>query len=490
MPEQSVGIDIGDGLLKAVFVHAVRGGYRVDLAQAIDISMAGGLSEAFKRLRETKDFSRFRVKLSLPAESVSFHNVRLPFGEKKKIRQTIAFELETLLPYSVDDCLIDYNIINKSKHSEILAAVVPRSAVKERISLLGEDLPEINTVTIGAVPVALHLLENGHFTGPGLLLDVGNGEATAIFVYREKIVEVRCYAFQSAGSDRKGSGGSEGGDDNSLKLCQDLANTLEFLKWGGIMEDGLSRIVLTGGGCNNRGIHESLASFFSLPIEVVDLATLDGIELTAEVTESWDPSVMNQALALAVYGYRKGRGFNFPLAELENKARQEHLSKAMKWGAAVFSLSLLLIALDGYLDYRYSRLRLDNVKKEINAVFKSSVPEVTRIVDPVQQFKVKIAETKKISSGIGGVDGSATVLDILKDISALAPQSTEFLITGFNLDNDRLVIKGTAINFDAVDVIKKELAKSKYLKSVQIGATSFVKQGDKVEFDLRMTAQR
>src|SRR5574340_161208 len=167
MPEKSLGIDIGDGLLKTVYGHAVRNGYRVDLAQATDVSEADGLPEAFNRLRERDDFRQVRIKLSLPAASVSFHNVKLPFGEAKKIRQTIAFELETLLPHGIDDCLIDYNIISRSKHSEILAAVVSRSVIKERISSLGEGLPEIGTVTIGALPVALLLLQSGIFTGSG-----------------------------------------------------------------------------------------------------------------------------------------------------------------------------------------------------------------------------------------------------------------------------------------------------------------------------------
>ncbi|MCG6537113.1 MAG: PilN domain-containing protein, partial [Syntrophales bacterium LBB04] len=284
-----------------------------------------------------------------------------------------------------------------------------------------------------------------------------------------------------------GAGQEEGGEGGRLKLCQDLASTLEFLKWSGTMEDGPSRIFLTGGGSSNHGIHEDLARFFLLPVEKVDLADLDGIELSAEVRESWSPAAMNQALALAIYGYRKGLGFNFPLSEKKNNA--EHLGKAMKWGAAVCSVALLLIALDSYLDYRYTKLRLDNLKKEINAVFKGAVPDVARIVDPLQQFKVKIAEAKKISAGMG-VDGSATVLEIIKDISSLTPQSTELIINGFNLDSDRLVIKGTAKNFDAVDVIKRELAKSKYLRSVQIGSTSLLKQGERVEFDLRMTVQR
>ncbi|PIP09065.1 MAG: hypothetical protein COX51_00765, partial [Syntrophobacteraceae bacterium CG23_combo_of_CG06-09_8_20_14_all_50_8] len=204
--------------------------------------------------------------------------------------------------------------------------------------------------------------------------------------------------------------------------------------------------------------------------------------------KEWDPYSMNQALALALLKHEKGSGFNFSLRDLDGQTPPEQYGNTLKWGAAVASFIMLLTAADAYTDYRYARLRLDNLKKQINAMFKSAAPEVARIVDPMQQFKVKIAEMKKMPVGRGDI--SATVLDLLKDISASAPPATEFLITSFNLDDDRVAIKGTAKNFDSVDTLKKEFAKSKNFKTVEIGATSLVKQGDKVEFDLRMTTQR
>ena len=199
---------------------------------------------------------------------------------------------------------------------------------------------------------------------------------------------------------------------------------------------------------------------------------------------------MNQALALAIHRYTRGRGFNFPLRKLESLAARAELGPILKRAAVVLACALALLALDSYLDYHYSRLRLDNLKKEINGVFKSAAPEVTRIVDPLQQFKVKIVEAKKISAGLGGMEDGATVLDFLKDISVLAPPATEFLITGFSLEEDRLVVKGTVKNFEAVDALKRELAKSRYFTNLQIGATNLIKPSDKVEFDLRMTVQR
>ncbi len=508
MPEKILGLDISEGMLKAVLVsRGMRGGYRVELAEQIDVSAAGGAAEALQQLQAKVDFQQVAVKMSLPPGLVSFHNVKLPFREEKKIRQTIGFELETMLPHGIDDYLLDYNIISLTDHAEILAGVVPRAVVQERIAFFGDSPPEISVVTLGAVAEAAWLSANRAIPEPVLLLQVGDRESSAVFLRQGKILQVRRYTFgeelrrdEESATGPSGTGGATNAGPVSAdrapeeglsdQFCHELTNTIEFLKWGGILEEKISRIFLTGSGALDQALQERLAGFFAVPVEALDLAQTDGLLLAEEMQKSWQPALMNQALAVALYQHKQGQGFNFPLTELAKAARREELGHTLKWGAVIFAVALLLVAVDNYLDYRYARLSLDNLKKEISTVFRTAAPEVTRVVDPVSQFKAKIGETKKISAGIRGMEGSATVLDILKDISALAPPVTEFLITAFNLDEDRLVIKGTAKNFDAVDTLKREFAKSKYLKSVQIGTTSQVKQGDKVEFDLRMTTQR
>ena len=111
-----------------------------------------------------------------------------------------------------------------------------------------------------------------------------------------------------------------------------------------------------------------------------------------------------------------------------------------------------------------------------------------RIVDPVIQLKGKIAEAKKLAAGIGDATGSATVLDLLKEISALAPP--DLLATSLTLDGDAVGIKGEARNFDAVETVKKTFANSKYVKTVAIGSTNMMKQEKGVEFDLKIILKK
>ena len=511
MTGQILGIDIGNTTLKAVLAsHSLRTGFRVEMAEIIDIAASGGVAQALAFLGEKVDYRQVQINLSLPTEAVSFHNIKLPFREEKKIRQTIAFELETMLPQGMDDYLFDYNIISQfersNQHSEMLAAVVPRAVVQQRVALFTEHPPEISVIGIATLAVASLLAARKKLTGSCLLLDIGAKQTVAVFLKEDTILQVRRFNFggdmlasnkeETRPSPPLAGRHNENGHEHKLagepwrRFYQELANTLEFLKWGGSMEDGMDRIILMGGGSLQRGLKEELARLFALPVEAVDVASIEGVVLPQEIREVWQPAIMNQALALAIHRHTRGHGFNFPLQQRESQARLTEYGLVLKKGAAVLACAVFLLAIDSYLDYRYARVRLDNLKKEISAVFKSAAPEVTRIVDPVQQFKVKITEAKKISAGLGGMEGGATVLDFIKEISTLAPPATELLITALNLDDERLIIKATIKNFDAVDALKRELAKSKYFTNLQIGATNLLKQGDKVEFELRMTAQR
>jgi Tfp pilus assembly protein PilN len=113
---------------------------------------------------------------------------------------------------------------------------------------------------------------------------------------------------------------------------------------------------------------------------------------------------------------------------------------------------------------------------------------VTRIVDPIIQLKGKIAEVKKLTAGMGDATSAVTALDLLKEISALAPP--ELLVTSLILDGDAVGIKGEARNFDAVETAKKMFANSKYVKTVTIGSTNLVKQEKGVEFDLKIILKK
>jgi len=509
MPEKILGLDISSNSIKAVSVTAGLRGYEVAGVSLIDIAEAGGTEEALKGLFEGDLFKNSVCVTSLPAASFSFRNIRLPFKNRKKIDKTIAYELEPLLPYSADDLLIDYTVVDQGDQSEIFAAAIPESVVGDLFRHLDVYHVEASIIDIDAVSVLSRIKAGGNVMC-GLLLDIGCRDTTGVLFKDGRVFHIRHFRFGGANiteslakgagiefpeaEKRKKSGDSGEAEEKISAVCRnfflELKNTLEFLKLKGGFEEEPERIFLTGGGAIYQPLRDEMENFFSLPVEMVDVSAAEDIVMGDKITEGFNPMLMNQALALATRESKKGIGFNFAREKFKPKRVYEKFRKDFKWVSVLVFVILCTLGVDFYMDYHSSRAHLDMLKSEITSVFKKTCPEVTKIVDPVQQLKVKINQAQHSSTGLNGTGLETKTLDILKDISRLVPEKTDFIITSFAFDGDTVKIKGETDNFNGVDGIKNELGKSGYFGDVTISSANLVKKGTRVGFDLRMEVIR
>lgn len=511
MPKTITGLDIGRHAVKAVQVSTgFKSGFRITAATVISVEESGGVREALQRLSEDKRFEETTWITSLPVKGFSFRNVKLPFKERKKIRQTLPFELEPLIPYPIQDVLVDYLIVDQSDGSEILAAAIPKSDISSSLGPLEEEKIEASSIDIDTLPIVPKLAASEASLGFYMLLDIGARESTAVFMKNGGILQVRSFSFGgdlitdviattlkidfNEAEKRKRAGEIPEAGDGVEILCRkfivDLETTLKALKLSGRLDEELAGIFLTGGGVIYKAIRDELIQHFPVPIHLVDMAALSDIQPGAIEKDDWNPLILNQALALAVR--QSGKGFNFkPIKEGTIGGNLPfHLKKDFRWVAGSFLLILALAGIDLYLDYHYDRIRLNRLKNEILSLFTTHVPDAARVVDPVQQLRTKIMEAHRFapSSRMGGEDISA--LKILKEISEMTPDSSEMIIKSLNYDGNTLEIKAEAKGFEAADRIKEELQKSKYLKNLTLGSSSLNRERNRVEFDLKTTISK
>ena len=509
MAEKMIGIDIGAGSVKAVILsRGFRGGHRILGVRRIEIHEAGGVPEALAQLFADRAFCGAVCVTALSPGLLSFRNIRLPFRDKKRIGQTLAFALEPLIQQPLDGVFIDYTVIGRAEPSEIFAVLAERECIRERTTLLAPYVRDTAVIDIDAVPLASLLMQRPGFPASALLLDIGVRDATAIFAGKGRIFHVRHFRF--------GGGTATGAIASALRIdfpaaesmkhgelpeaaeaalrevrdrfLTELKNTQAFLLDRGSIPEAPSRIILTGGGALTPGIAEGLSRIFSVSVEKTDLLASGGFEIGAALRRSWDPAIMDQSLALAARPMGKGSGFNFRQRESEARAGYGAFRGRLKIGAVAVFIILLLGGIEIGLDDYGARLRLAQLKKESITEFRKHVPDTTRIVDPTVQLQGKIAEAKKLAAGMNNTTTALTVLDLLRELSALAPP--ELLVTSLTLDGAAVGLKGEARNFDAVDNIKKIFANSKYIKTVTIGSTNLMKQGTGVEFDLKVILKK
>jgi len=76
MAQYILGIDVGKSCLKAVLLEAgLRGGMRIAAWEKVEISAAGGLREALRRLQEIPILAVPSCHTSIAARAFSFRNV-------------------------------------------------------------------------------------------------------------------------------------------------------------------------------------------------------------------------------------------------------------------------------------------------------------------------------------------------------------------------------------------------------------------------------
>lgn len=510
LAEKIVGLDIGAGSIKAVALsRGLRGKSRILGFRRIEIPEEGGTAAALSELFADPPFRGAVCVTALPSGQLSFRTVRLPFKDDKRIGQTLAFAIEPLIQQPLEAVFIDYTVTGRAEFSEIFTAVADRAQVAERTALLAPHVRQTAVIDVETVPLASHLAKGAGFPTCALLLDIGLRHTTAVFAGKGRILHVRHFGFGSetaghAVAHSLGIGRSEaealldGGElpeaaraavrEVCDRFFSELFNTQTYLLDQGGIPEPLSGIILAGGGARMAGIAEGLSRLFKVAVERTNLIASGGYEIPPALHSAWDPEVMDQALAMAVRPLGKGSGFNFHQRESESRAGYGEFRGRMKQAAVVVGLIALLGGIELGLDDYGARIRLGQLKGEITAAYRKVDPQATRIVDPVVQLRGKIAEAKKLAAGVGDAAAAATALDLLREISVLAPP--ELLVTSLTLDGDAVGLKGEAKNFDAVDTVKKTFANSKYFKTVTIGSTTLTRQGTGVEFDLKVILKK
>lgn len=507
MPEKILGLDISNDTIKAVLVIPELKGYEIIGTRFIHIRHAGGIHNALEQLFESDEFRNSMCILSLPTKHFAFRTIKLPFKNKNKITQTIPYELEPFIPYPISNVLIDYIIVDQSDHSQLLAAVISKSRVEETIQQLNEHRVEPSIIDIDTVPVASKIISSGMAAEEcGLVLDIGARDTTSVLFTEGKIHHVRHYSFggenltkvladiagiktADAEWDKK-EGLADGAEDIISETCgkflQEVKYTLQYLKLKGEHHVEPNRIFLTGGGALYPPLRKKIEAFFTIPVETVDIMETDNIRFSGDAVKDWNPLVMNQALALATRNTKKGTGFDYGPGEPGLRRKYEKYKQDFKWAAAIIVLIFALFSINTFLDYHYDKVRVKTLKQEIARVFKKTFPDVTRIVDPLQQMQARVSEIKKLSMAPNRIGSGSAVLNILNDMARLVPESTDFLITSFSFDGSTVEIKGETDNFNTVDVIKNNLGKSSYFSNVKISSASLIKQRNRIGFDLKL----
>ena len=496
MAKKILGLDISENSITAVQVKCLLKGYQVTAYATVRVEGDGGLDDAIKRLSDEMDLKSDSYVSSIPAGSISCQNLEMPFKDKKKLNQTLPFEIESLVPFSIEDLIVDFTVNELSEQNEIVAVSARKVIISEQLNTLNANGIDPDVLDIRCVPIVYWLLNQEGTPDDGLFFEIGEKNSTMVLYVKRRIILIR--TFRSDGvllSDPISNGKYRKNTDAKMpeqtksylrSLCIFIRNTIHAFAWRRNMLIHPEELFFTGIGAYYPETKDILNQFFDIPAKQIDLSMDNRIRMDENISQGWNPLLMDSALALALREAKKGKGFNFRKNEFEKEKHYLGLKTELRKATVFLIVILLFLAVDTGIDYHFIEKRYRALNQEITEVFRRSFPDVKKIVDPLSQMKVNINDIKKSTVSLPGLDTNRTVLDLLKDISERVPESLDIHVERMVIAPDTVRISGRTDTFNTIDNIKTGLSSSSYFTAVTISSANLDRTGKQIRFEIKL----
>ncbi len=482
MSRKILGLDIRRDAVSAVIVKSSMKGSWIESHARVPISVKETsfeeeLKRSFESISGRIDTTDAVCVVALPAVDVTYRNMKAPFKEVKKVRQILPFELETDLPYQAEDIVFDFNMLEISLETDtpqLFAAAIEKQRIAVLIDLLNPFKIEPDILTIGGYAMGHYLSRLSGEKHCRMFLDIGDSYTTMVLFLSGDVCLVRTFSIVASEKSKLRS------------MCSQINRTLlAFEQKSGLTCD-IHEIRITGSYLAVADVDTDLEAFFGVPVARADLMESSRKIVLSSKEETWEPHLMDGALSLALnelsgfdaFNFRRGR-MGMEKAWLENK---KDILRTCFLGGAVALLFLGYSIVNTYT----LKQRVETKNAEILEIFQTTFPEVTQIVDPVHQMRVKLEEAGKRISQPGEFAASVKTIDILNDISRLIPEKQDVELVSIVVGSDTVIVSGNTDTFNAVDDMKSGLERADIFKSVSISSANMDQSGKRVRFKLKV----
>ena len=478
MSRKVLGLEIRETAIAAVLLDSgFKGSTLVDHVYTpipADSDTDEGLSKALAVVMEKLKPAGATCILGIPTTFISFRNLSVPFTDIKKIRQVLPFELEPTLPMPVDELVFDIEAVKQESGQALLAFI----AEKERLDRYLKQLEAIGLhpvlVTPGGYAATRIMTNRVDPNADFLFVDTDDTHHTIYAVSEGHVRMVRTLPVGAGGYPVM----------RSMEMA--IQRTFSALQENMGIEVNPSMVFSMGPQSQMIEGNGNKPELMGVPVQsIAAIRTFPKLSGAMETPE-WASGHLDVALALALMETEAVGGINFST----RRSTFQHY-----WGeyrrSIIVSATLILFVVTAALAGQFLRLnanerRLADLDQQIVAVFKSTFPDVARIVDPLQQMQIKIKEAGKDGIGPDLAGTPVRVIDILNALSQKIPDSVDVAINRMVVGKDNVMLSGSTANFNTVDDIKGRLESADAFKDVTISSADLEKSGKRVRFKLKL----
>ncbi|MDB4977515.1 MAG: ral secretion pathway protein [Myxococcaceae bacterium] len=293
----TLGIDIGARSIRGALIRTSLRALSVERYVEVNIEALSASSPraelvqvALRQLLDELGSAPDSIVAAVDGARASLRAIKLPLAAKKRIGEVLPFELDPLLPFPIDEAVLDYQEIGpRDGELAFLAAAVPEAAVGEVLALYaGAQITPRELAVGGAALDGLMTFVTPPEEGATLLIHLDTHASDICIVRGNKQCELA----------RSLNEGAESAVARPLLFRTALNQTvMKYRAEGG---PAIEKVLVMGVGADDPAVLQRISDALQVQVESVALPTVSG-------SETLPSPVFGRALALAGRTVRRSK---------------------------------------------------------------------------------------------------------------------------------------------------------------------------------------
>jgi len=434
------------------------------------------------------------VYTAMPSSQVIFKTLRLPFVTYEKVKMVVNYEVEPLLPFELDDAVIDFIIIKQlpdEGSSEVIVAAAQKSSIAEHISFFehaGVSPHKIDVDVFSLYGLYTRIPAYRAMSGGVAFVDIGSKASHVLFVRDAQLKAVRVLptgmddfvtaVTNACGLSRQEARAAIGTFGLTKKEDQQYHNALtgsltsffksvQFTLSSFISQEegdgeAITKFILSGGGSAIAGLTNFVSDQSAVPCDLFDIMPLiEDKQITVKkkrVLSGAELTSFSVAFSSAVT-----QKFNLLPPSLSAPRDTLLLTKQLIMGSlfVVFVFGLLFI--HSFFQIRSLRREVNESQEQVISILKERFPGLKDEEEDEENFDsiVEEAETavKKEESVLFAFSGSP-FLKYLLELHGLDQEGLGLEVERVKIEKGILTLTAKVRDFPELKELEKELRQS------------------------------
>ena len=419
--------------------------------------------------------------IALSGEKSFYRRLDLPAAAQKEIENVLAFELESTVPFEMDEAVFDHRTLRGTPGHVGAAATIPVFAVlgrtedvRARIAVAREALGiEPERVGSGPLPLANLLsvvpeLEKPQKPGPFAILDVAEDTTEIVVILGGEAVFARTL-----------SRGTSGLPESAHALARDLRQTLGA--WRSQGGQPLNAVYLVGVGAGAPGAAEFLATELGVTILPLPRPRLDGLteQQAAEVPR------FAKALGLALGLAGRARVHNLRRGALEAERSYPYLREKIPVLAGLAAVIAVSFGFSVLAELRALDAEKEMLSARLAVATRDVLGEEITDADKAREH-LESSPGKADEDPLPRIDG----FDVMVQLSKAVPKDMVHDVVELDVQRGKVAVHGVVPTVADSDTIAKAMREYRCFKDVKVARTTqYGENKYKYQLDLELKCE-